>query len=97
MNVLNKKTLREAHFINLITIIHPLEKIEGGITQSEFRGLIRLAESYIGSRKTYVWTGRELNDFELLNLDFPKDNSGKLGWCDSAFEKELIVTDSKNF
>lgn len=71
--VVNRKTL-----IRPIIIIHPLEKIEGGLTQIEYRGLLDLAVS-AGAREAYVWTGRVLDPQELTKLQFP-ESGGKLGW-----------------
>ena len=56
-----------------IVVLHPLEKLEGGITQIEFRGLMELGES-IGGRKVYIWTGHTLADNYLLNKQFLEEN-----------------------
>jgi rod shape-determining protein MreB len=56
-----------------IVILHPLEKLEGGITQIEFRGLMELGES-IGCRKVYIWTGATLADNDLLDKTFLENN-----------------------
>lgn len=61
-----------------VVVMHPLEKIEGGLTQIEHRALSELAES-AGARKAYVWTGRVLDLQELTTLQFPQ-SGGKLGW-----------------
>lgn len=79
-------TLR--HFIRRVTnrltllrptvVIHPLEKIEGGLTEIECRGLHDLAER-AGAGRVYVWAGRVLDDQELTSLQFPP-SAGRLGW-----------------
>lgn len=56
-----------------LIILHPLEKIDGGITHIELKGLLDLGLS-IGGRKVYVWTGRNLKDIELLNSEFLERN-----------------------
>jgi rod shape-determining protein MreB len=65
-------------FLRPIIILHPLERIEGGLTQIEYRGLRDLAVS-AGAREAYIWTGRVLDLQELIKLDFPQ-SGGKLGW-----------------
>lgn len=47
-----------------IIVMHPLEKLEGGLTQVERRALLELAQS-IGGRRGHIWLGRELTDHEL--------------------------------
>lgn len=66
----------KGHFVNPIIIFHPLEKIEGGITQVEACGLRELGK-LVGGRDVHIWTGRELKDEELEKLDFPT-NDGDL-------------------
>lgn len=56
-----------------IVVLHPLEKLEGGITQIEFRGLMELGAS-IGGRKVYIWTGATLVDNDLLDKTFLEKN-----------------------
>lgn len=55
--------------IRPIIVMHPLEKIEGGITGVEKRGIAELAES-VGARKAYVWVGHTLTNRELHTLSF---------------------------
>lgn len=52
--------------VRLFVVLHPLEKLEGGITQIEYRGLMELGEC-IGGRKVYIWTGSNLADNDLLS------------------------------
>ena len=56
-----------------IVVLHLLEKLEGGITQIEYRGLMELGES-IGGRKVYIWTGATLAENDLLNKTFLEEN-----------------------
>jgi len=58
-----------------IVIMHPLEKIEGGLTQIEVRALQELAMG-AGAREAHVWKGRELMDYELESRSFPQE-----GWA----------------
>lgn len=53
-----------------IVVLHPLEHLEGGLTQVELRGLHELCRS-AGARKVHIWTGRELTGEELRTLQFP--------------------------
>lgn len=46
-------------------VIHPLEKIEGGLSQVEERVLKELAAG-AGARKVVVWVGHELTDKEAI-------------------------------
>jgi hypothetical protein len=46
-------------------LIHPLETIEGGLTQIEERALYELALGS-GARRVVVWTGVPLNDQEVI-------------------------------
>jgi len=46
-------------------VIHPLEKIEGGLAPLEERALIELAEQ-AGAAKAILWTGPILNNAEVL-------------------------------
>lgn len=65
-----------------IIVIHPLGKIEGGLTQIEWNALRELAIS-AGAREVYVWTGPLLDHQEVALLQFP-ESRGKLGWVDSG-------------
>ena len=51
-------------------VIHPLEKLEGGLTQVEARTLEVLGYR-ARANKVFVWDGRELKDEEVLLLKFP--------------------------
>jgi len=65
--------IRRRIIVRPIVVLHPLEKLEGGITQIEYRGLMELGES-IGGRKVYIWTGPTLADNDLLNKQFLENN-----------------------
>lgn len=54
-----------------VVIIHPLDMLEGGLTQIEIRAFAELC-SMVGARKVYVWIGPELNNEELQQLDFTR-------------------------
>lgn len=54
-----------------IVVIHPLDMLEGGLTQIEIRAFAELC-SMAGARRVYVWTGPELNNDELQRLDFSR-------------------------
>ncbi|MBC7795555.1 MAG: rod shape-determining protein [Pyrinomonadaceae bacterium] len=56
-------------------IIHPLEKVEGGLTQVEARALEDLCYR-ARAANVYVWTGKILTDAEAKQLQFPQE--GKL-------------------
>jgi len=47
-----------------VVVVHPLEQIEGGLTQIEERAFQELATG-AGARRVVLWTGRELNDAEV--------------------------------
>lgn len=47
-----------------VLVIHPLERIEGGLTWIEKRALLELGEGS-GARKVYIWEGRTLTDTEI--------------------------------
>jgi actin-like ATPase involved in cell morphogenesis len=48
-----------------VVIIHPMEMIDGGLSQIEERALIELATG-AGARKVVVWVGHELSDQEVI-------------------------------
>lgn len=50
-----------------VVIMHPLEKLEGGLTQVETRALEELGHR-MEFKKIYVRTGAELSDEEVLRL-----------------------------
>lgn len=47
-------------------LIHPMEKIDGGLSQIEERALLELGLG-AGARKTKVYLGEELSDAEVMN------------------------------
>jgi rod shape-determining protein MreB len=55
-----------------VMIIHPLEKLEGGLTQIEARAFQELAAA-TGAREAHVWVGRELQDHELRAKTFKQE------------------------
>lgn len=57
-------------------IMHPLEKLDGGLTTTEKRALQDMAFRAKTRKTALVWEGRELTDQEILNHQFPTD--GKL-------------------
>lgn len=77
LRVLVKRSVSKIMMILPTIILHPLEKVEGGLTQLEHKALLELGATV--GRKVYVWSGRILEREELLSLNFPK-SGGKLGW-----------------
>ncbi|MBI5634676.1 MAG: hypothetical protein HZA15_14495 [Nitrospirae bacterium] len=64
-----KEGIKKAYgkrLVKPIIVIHPLEKIEGGLSQIEKRVLKDLGEG-AGARKVYFWVGPELSDSEILH------------------------------
>jgi len=53
-----------------IMIIHPMEKVEGGLTCVERRALRELAFG-AGAQKVFIWVGRELTDDEVISHHYP--------------------------
>ena len=51
-------------------VIHPLEKLDGGLTQVEARALEDMGYR-ASANKVFVWDGRELKDEEVVSLKFP--------------------------
>lgn len=49
----------------LRVIIHPMEKVEDGLTPVENRAFLELAEQ-AGAAEVIVWTGSQLSDSEAL-------------------------------
>jgi len=47
-----------------ILVMHPLERLEGGLTGVEERALLELAAG-AGAREAHIWVGRELTDSEI--------------------------------
>ena len=54
-----------------IIVMHPLERLIGGLTQVEAHALKKLALS-VGASKAYIWCGRTLTDLELGSGQLPK-------------------------
>jgi rod shape-determining protein MreB and related proteins len=77
LRVLIIRSVSKMMMVRPTIILHPLEKVEGGLTQVEHKALLGLGATV--GRKVYVWTGRVLEREELLSLNFPK-SGGKLGW-----------------
>ena len=46
-------------------VIHPIEKIDGGLTQVEERLFLELAV-FAGATKVIVWVGAQLSDAEVM-------------------------------
>jgi rod shape-determining protein MreB and related proteins len=46
-------------------LIHPLEKVEGGLSEVEKKTFLELA-IFAGARDAIVWVGAELVDFQIL-------------------------------
>ncbi len=67
------KIVHRKMLVRPIIIFHPTEKLDGGITQIEFRGLMELGTS-IGGRKILVWKGHTLTHNELLDTSFLEKN-----------------------
>jgi rod shape-determining protein MreB len=53
-------------------VIHPLEKVEGGLTKVEARALEDLCWR-ARAADVFVWTGRTLTDEEVRELRFPAE------------------------
>jgi len=79
LRVLINRSVSKLMMILPTIILHPLDKVEGGLTQVEHKALLELGATV--GRKVYVWSGRVLECQELLSLNFPK-SGGKLGWGD---------------
>ncbi|WP_221047260.1 hypothetical protein [Methylogaea oryzae] len=47
-------------------IVHPLELLEGGLSEIEDRALFELAMS-VGAKKVRLWVGNELSDLDVLD------------------------------
>lgn len=54
-------------------VMHPLEKLEGGLTQVEIRAFREMALGGAGASEALVWQGRELTDEELRAATLPAD------------------------
>jgi len=66
MSVTKKVIIRSSP----IVVLHVLDKIDGGLTQVEIRALLELATG-AGAREAYIWTGRELMDYDFESKRFP--------------------------
>jgi rod shape-determining protein MreB len=64
-------------FLKPEVVLHPLEHLEGGLTQMERRGLYELCRG-AGANKVHLWTGRELTAEELRSRQFPTDGGSLL-------------------
>jgi len=65
-----------------VLVMHPLERLEGGIAPIEVRALQELAAG-AGAREALVWTGPELTDAELCEGTFrgrPELQAGRSRW-----------------
>lgn len=47
-------------------VVHPMEMLEGGLSEIEDRALFELAMS-VGAKKVRLWVGDELSDREVLD------------------------------
>ena len=79
------RALKSRVSVRFILIIHPLEKLEGGLTNIECKYLIDMGCS-VGARQVYIWTGDNLTPDELKNLQFPK-SKGRL-WADYTLDSK---------
>ena len=70
------KIIQRKILIRPVIVLHPTEKLDGGITQIEFRGLMELGTS-IGGKKVFIWKGHTLTNRELLDASFLKKHSLK--------------------
>ncbi len=59
------KIVMGKQFVALVFLIHPIEKVDGGLSQVEDRVLRDLA-IIAGAQKVVVWVGQELTDDEVL-------------------------------
>ena len=55
--------------IRPVMILQPLEKLEGGLTSAETRAFLELGAGS-GAQDVYVFTGRELMDYEVRDSRF---------------------------
>lgn len=56
-----------------IVILHPLDKLDGGLTSIEVRALQEMAMG-AGAREAHIWVGRELTDHEIKSGKYPGDH-----------------------
>ncbi|WP_137972633.1 rod shape-determining protein [Pseudomonas sp. F(2018)] len=64
-------------FLKPEVVLHPLEHLEGGLTQMELRGLYELCRG-AGAKKIHLWIGRELTVEELRSRQFPSEGGSLL-------------------
>jgi len=74
------KLINRAAILRPIMILHPLQNLDGGISQAEVRMLMDVGIA-AGARVAMVWTGRELSDYEIENNQFSLGD-GKLFGAD---------------
>lgn len=55
-----------------VMIIHPLDKLDGGLTVIEKRALRELGAG-VGAREVYIWCGRPLSNSEIKNSNIKED------------------------
>jgi len=55
---------------NPVMILHPIEKLEGGLTEIEVRALREMALG-AGAVDVYIWTGPELSAEQINAKDWP--------------------------
>jgi len=67
------KIVHRKMLVRPIIVLHPTEKLDGGITQIEFKSLVELGTS-IGGRKVFIWKGHTLTNRELLDPSFLEKN-----------------------
>lgn len=67
-------------FIRPAVIIHPLEKLEGGLTVIEIRALCEMVQA-AGAWKVMVWIGNELTEAQVAKKDFTNANGLLLATC----------------
>ncbi len=49
-----------------VIVVHPLDKLDGGLSPLEERALLELAES-AGAGSAHIWLGRQLSDQEVID------------------------------
>ena len=52
-------------------VMHPLERLEGGLTDVERTALTEVGRS-AGARSVRIWVGRELSDFDVIRTFDPE-------------------------
>ena len=64
--LLKSLTKKMGGFTTPSIVIHPLARIEGGLTQIEERAIQELAHGAANGRKVFVHTGAQLTDAEVI-------------------------------